>query len=133
MKKLRLALLLLSLALAGLSESATIPVQDVEIAFSFTDNSNSVTDQEDEFRVYRCAGRDCIPTVQILTLPRNTTTFTDKILGDVGGAFYTYGVSAFNAKGESGQALATIVTPAILVVPGAPSGIVATIRGVTIK
>ena len=130
---MKICLLLLTLFLAIPASAATIPLQDVEVSFVFQDNSNSATDQEDEFRVYRCAGRDCIPTVQILTLPRNTTTFTDKILGDVGGASYTYGVSAFNAKGESDKALVTIITPAILVVPGAPSGLIATVVGVQIK
>ena len=130
MKKLRLALLLL--ALAGLSEAATIPSQSVTVNGSFA-HSNDAYNAEDGFRVYRCAGVGCTPTTLIQTLPANTFTFTDVIDGDVGGASYTYGVTAYNAKGESDKALVTIITPAILVVPGAPSGLIATVVGVQIK
>ena len=72
---MKIWLLLLTLLLTTPAISETVPVQDVEIEFSFTDNS--VTGQEDGFRVYRCGGRCCIPTVRILTLLRNATTFTD--------------------------------------------------------
>ena len=133
MKKLKLAVLLLSLSLAGLSEAATIPLQDVTVEFSFTDNSNAPYDSEDGFYVYRCAGVGCAPTTVIMSLPANTTKFMDTIMGDVGGASYTYGVSAFNKTGESGKATLVVVTPAILVVPSAPTGIVATVVGVVIK
>lgn len=117
-------------ALSANALAATIPLQTVNVEFVFTDNSNN----EDGFRVYRCAGIGCIPTVEIKTLPANTTTFSDTILGDVGAASYTYAVSAYNSAGESAsRATATIVTPAIIEIPSAPAGLIATIRGVTIQ
>lgn len=120
---------LLFAVLAGSVSSATIPTQTVTVEFTFNDASNN----EDGFYVYRCAGVGCVPTQRVQTLPANSAGFTDTFSNDVGGASHTYGLSAYNSAGESGKVTVTILTPVIIVIPNAPAGLIATIRGVTLQ
>lgn len=129
MKRLILIAALVGISISAAAQASTIPTQTVQVEVTF----NDLSDNEDGFRVYRCAGVGCVPTAEIKALPANTTTFTDTITNDVGGASHTYGVSAYKGTAESAKATATILTPAILIVPNAPSGLIATVRGVTIQ
>lgn len=120
--------LLYIVATVAIVLSAT-PTQTVTISGTFTDNA----DNEQGFRVYRCAGAGCVPAAVVGTLPVNSSGFVDTIIGDQGGQTYVYAVSAFNEAGESAKLLGTVITPQIIVIPGIPTGIVLTVTGVTIQ
>lgn len=57
-------------------------------------------------------------SIQLATLPANSTTFTDSTL--LAGSVYEYTVAAYNAAGPSDGAIVVIVT-----LPAAPSGVTA--------
>lgn len=126
-------LLSLFLALLLSSTANAQTTQRFTVAGSFTDNNGSGSDAETEVRLYRCAGVGCVPTVKVQTLPANSAVFVDTIDNDVGGVSYTFGLTAYNSAGESPMTTATIVSPKIITIPNAPSGILLTVTGVEIK
>ena len=50
------------------------------------------------YRVYRCSGTGCTPTVQIGTVPSTTTNYSDSGLSS---GTYVYAVTAYSGFGES--------------------------------
>ena len=125
------AFLMLTAALAftAKAKAASAPTQTATFRLTWTDNSNN----EDGFRIYRCQGASCTPTVQIGSVGANVTTYDDAIPNDLGGVTYTWGGSAFNSAGESSKATGSATSPIILAIPGAPSGVAATVIGVKLE
>jgi hypothetical protein len=98
------------------------PVSTSQINLGWTDNANN----EDGFRIERCAGTSCSNFVQIGTAGVNATTYVDNT-GLTAGTTYRYRVLAYNTGGVSAYAGptngTTLPTP-----PSAPSGLSVTNR-----
>lgn len=118
--------LLYLVAFVAVALSAT-PTQTVTVQIGWTDNS----DNEDGFRLYHCAGAGCTPSL-VATLAANATQTSHTIIGDPGGRPSTYGLTAFNAAGDSAMVTGQLTSPVIVIIPGAPAGINLTVIGVTI-
>lgn len=125
MKRILFALFCLLLA----APAYAVVTQTVTVHLSWVDNS----DNEDGFKIFHCQGAGCTNFVQVGSVAANVTTYTDSISGDTGNLTYSYQLKAFNSAGDSAPSnTASITSPAIIVIPGAPSGVIATVVGVTI-
>lgn len=129
---IRTVIVIFGLALLWISSllAATPPTQSVQVQLTWTDTS---TDEEG-FYIEQCLGAGCAAFVKIGNpAPPNSTTFVDLINNDPGARTICYRVKAFNKAGESPPSnIACLVTPVIISIPSAPSGIVAIIIGVGI-
>jgi hypothetical protein len=91
-------------------------ISDAQINLSWTDNANN----EDGFRIERCAGSGCATFAEIGTVSANVTTYQDADPTD--GTSYSYRVRAYNVAGNSAYSNTASATTAV----GAPTGLTAT-------
>ena len=120
--------ILSGLILANSTEAAAV-TQTAHFRLTWTDMS----DNETGFNVYRCLGATCTDDVKVGSTVTNVAVYDDYIAGDSGNLTYSYYVTAYNTAGESGPSnVVAGTTPAIVVIPNAPTGIIATMVGVTI-
>lgn len=70
-------------------------ISAAEIDLSWTDNSTDETG----FKIYRCSGGGCTPSVLLTTTAAGVVTYADT--GLAGGTTYNYFVKATNASGDS--------------------------------
>jgi hypothetical protein len=83
-----------------------------QIDLAWADNANN----EDGFKIERCAGTGCTNLAQITTVPANATGHSD--MGLTAETTYCYRVRAFNAGGDSDYSnVACATTPAPLAAP----------------
>lgn len=99
---------------SGLSATAT---GSSTVSLAWTDNANN----EDGFRVERCAGSGCTDFAQVGQAGADAATFDDAGLSP--SATYTYRVSAFNAGGSSAPSNTASATTQGVAVPAAPSNL----------
>lgn len=82
----------------------------VALDLTWSDQSSSET----EFRILRCSGTGCTPTVQIATVAANSSSYTDNAGGSGlnPNTLYRYSVVAANANGTNNPTSATSVVGA---------------------
>lgn len=102
---------------------AWAPVADAQAAsltLSFTDNATNETG----FKVERCQGPACAPTVQVLLAPARTGTGSHTIpdTGLAEGVTYCYRLRATNTAGDSAYSNTACGVTAISL-PAAPTGL----------
>lgn len=112
---------------AAPSSLSANPSSPTQVDLTWVDNSGN----EDGFRVFRCTGSGCTPTVQLVQLSTpNLTGYSDA--SAAGGITYRYHVVAYNAVGPSPASnIAEAQTPPAPTAPAAPSGLSATPVGPT--
>ncbi|HEX8618570.1 MAG TPA: fibronectin type III domain-containing protein [Thermoanaerobaculia bacterium] len=110
------------LAPTSVSAAATSTTQ---INLGWTDASNN----EDGFRVERCAGASCTSFTQVAQLAAGVTTYSDTALTP--STLYRYRVSAYNSAGAAASAVAEAKTQTPVTVPAAPTGLSATAASTT--
>ena len=100
---------------------AATAVNSSRIDLSWIDNA----DNENGFRIERCAGAGCSVLSPVATVGANVTAYSN--MGLLANTAYKYQVLAYNTGGDSGYSnVATAITPALPAVPAAPSGLTAT-------
>lgn len=96
-----------------------VAVSDDRVELTWTDNA----DNENQYRVLRCAGVDCADFGQIVVLPAGSEAYVD--LTVAANTLYRYVVTAVNGAGESEQ---SNTAEAETDVPGQPTDLTATIE-----
>jgi predicted phage tail protein len=97
-------------------------VSSSQIRLTWVDSSNN----EQGFKIERCAGTDCSNFVQIVMVGANVVSYTDT--GLTGSTGYSYRVQAYNASGNSNYSdTASAMTQAPPMLPAAPSNLTATV------
>lgn len=99
--------------------TALAQTQAANFTLTWVDQSNN----EDGFKVERRLGQTGT-FAQVAQVGANVVKFVDPIGADTGGITYCYQVRAFNTAGDSAYSnIACGTTPAVVVVPLAPSGL----------
>jgi hypothetical protein len=114
--------------------------QTVTISLGWTDNQPAGTNAETGFNVYRCVdtvtGVACTNFAKINSVGPNIVNYVESIAGDTGGKVYRYQVKAFNTAGEALPTNTLVLTSPFIAVtvvkPGAATGLLGTVVGVTV-
>jgi fibronectin type 3 domain-containing protein len=96
-----------------------VAVSDDRVELTWTDNA----DNENQYRVLRCATADCADFGQVAVLPAGSEAYVD--LSVAANTLYRYFVTAVNGAGESAE---SNIAEAETDVPGQPTDLVATIE-----
>ncbi len=100
--------------------TATAPTSS-RVDLAWTDTA----DNEEGFKIERCAGAECTNYVQIGMVGANVTAYSSA--GLTGDTTYSYRVRSYNSGGNSAYSnTATVTTPAPPQPPAAPTGLTAT-------